>query len=271
MTARSTSSQPAKRPEGSSVVSVTLPRNLTPQQQLDALNRAQRQAEQRVRLGMQLFKSAEARLSAGQELVHQLREEQDALKAQMKEQVDKSIHSMTRDVDERTQSVEQRLDALTSKLEQAQHAWESSQQRVGEMMARCEAMLEQGRHLMLRASEIGQTRSAPPPHVTPTVNQRPDTNHQEPLDQSPPAQDQAPTTATDSPEFEQADDTPQSQMPSPERSEETKQMLNRLAVSLEPTQEVDSNGDSNGDSDATERPSENPVFSRIIDQLRETD
>lgn len=263
------------------MVSVTLPRNLTPQQQLDALNRAQRQAEQRVRLGMQLFKSAEARLGAGQELVHQLRAEQDELKAEMKQQIEQDLLNIKEHVTERTDSVEQRLEALSLKLQQAQEQWQGSQQRVGEMMARCEAMLEQGRHLMLRASQLQQAPPGSQPPASAT-NHKPDTTPHHAHPPTSKARDMATEPALEPPEpvksSEPQDPEPlQSRLPPKERSEQTRQMLTRLAISLQEAQEATQSDDASEiemtkptSPQPVESAKKNPVFSRVIDQLRES-
>ena len=129
------------------------PRSMSPQQQLESLRKAQRQAEQRVQLGMQLFKAAEARLSAGQDVVGQVRREQDALRDEMRREREEDASRYNKQLADVEQTTDARMAAVERQIARLQLDWQSTQDRLGEMMARCQAMLDQTRHLLSRAAQ----------------------------------------------------------------------------------------------------------------------
>lgn len=96
---------------------------LSEEQRADALRRVQSQAENRVKLGMQLFKSAEARLTAQADLARAVRSEQ----AQLGERVDQRLDALSteiqslRDTHQPAASPEllQRVDRLEHAVQQA--------------------------------------------------------------------------------------------------------------------------------------------------------
>ena len=67
--------------------------SLTPQQQAEALRRIQNQTEQRVKLGVQLFKAAEARVSQHQALLDRIRAEQEQFRARFTQDMVKSFQT----------------------------------------------------------------------------------------------------------------------------------------------------------------------------------
>jgi hypothetical protein len=118
---------------------------LPPHQHADALRRAAAVAEQRIKLGAQLFKAAEARVAQYQELVDEIKSQQEQMRQQMQEEVQTSlakyddlVGSIDDSFTERVHVLEDKIDSLTSK-------WEESQKRIEQMMHRAESMLDQGR------------------------------------------------------------------------------------------------------------------------------
>lgn len=130
------------------------PRTLTPSQQIEAVRRAQDRVEQRVKLGVQLFRSAEAHLTEQQDLLAQARQEQLNLRQQLEADVARSLRAYG----QRTQHMDDRLTDAIDKLEQRldvlQDRWQETEQRLEQMVRRSEKLLHQSRSLL----ETGQAR-----------------------------------------------------------------------------------------------------------------
>ena len=121
---------------------------LSPQQQMEALRKVQSQAEQRVKLGMQLFKAAEARVGEQRDVLSAIKVHQKQLQDHVSEDVAKTLQQYDQwmgKIDERfTQSMrdlEQRFDRLETSVN-------DSQQKIEKMMKRAESMLEQTRLIL---------------------------------------------------------------------------------------------------------------------------
>ena len=220
------------------------PRNLSPQQQLEALRRAQRQAEQRVRLGMQLFKAAEARLAAGQDVVGQVRREQDALRDEMHREREEETTNFNKRIAEVQQSTDTRLGAVERQLTKLQHEWSATQDRMGELVARCQAMLDQTRHLVGRA-EQSLRESVVAPSMVEDIPQDLLRNIPEEMPEGMPEK------------------MPQAKPIEPSKNTTAPAPL-KLADAIEASETSD-------ESAADDAPApKRPVFSQVIEQLRET-
>jgi len=156
----------------------TCPRvSLTPQQQLAATRRVQDQAEQRVKLGVQLFKAAEAHVANHQELVDGVRTEQKQLQQRLQEDVARSLHQYDQWVTQVDEGLTNRLHELEGKLDQLQRQWTETEKRIDGLMRRAETMFDQSRSLLQTAAP--QTRrvhvatAAKPDPAAPHDNARP--------------------------------------------------------------------------------------------------
>lgn len=132
----------------SKVAAPSAGRAASAQQQLDAARRAQDQAEQRVKLGVQLFKAAEAHVANHQELVSSVRAEQKELQQKLQEDVARSFQQYDRWVSEVDEGLTDRLHELEGKLDQLQQQWTETEKRIDGLMHRAEAMFDQSRNLL---------------------------------------------------------------------------------------------------------------------------
>ncbi|MFW6336868.1 MAG: hypothetical protein ACOC3G_07045, partial [Phycisphaeraceae bacterium] len=190
-----------------------LPRkNLTPEQQLEAIRKVQAQAEQRVKLGMQLFKAAEARMASQQDMVDKFRAEQNALRDQVQQDVAKTLQDYDQWVGRIDESFTHAIQRLEERLDGLDKSVAESDQRVEKMLERAEGMLEQTRYLLKKAkrtpAEASPTAAAPsvftqqappPPASSPESSEASPTVHAEPSATLPPVQGDA-----DSPSMEAA-------------------------------------------------------------------
>ena len=126
-----------------------LPRkHLSPEQQLEAVKKVQAQAEQRVKLGMQLFKAAEARLASQQEMVDKFRAEQNTLRDQIQQDVAKTLQDYDQWVGRIDESFTHAIQRLEERLDGLEKSVAESDQRVRKMLERAEGMIEQTRYLL---------------------------------------------------------------------------------------------------------------------------
>jgi hypothetical protein len=144
---------------------------LTPDQQLQALKRVQAQAEQRVKLGMQLFKAAEARLSTHTDVLGQIKTLQSQLREQVNQDVAKSLHEYDQWIGQIDESFTTAIRKLEEKVDAVQANIVSSESRVKHMLDRAEALLDQSRclseHNSLKAIDQPSPSAAPAPGQTP--------------------------------------------------------------------------------------------------------
>ena len=91
--------------------------SLSAQQQLDALRCVQNQAEQRVKLGMQLFKAAEARTSQYQAMLDQMKADQEALRTRMSQDMARSFQVYDKWVGQIDKTVTNTLGELEARIE----------------------------------------------------------------------------------------------------------------------------------------------------------
>ena len=132
-----------------------------PQRQLESLRQVQAQAEQRVQLGMQLFKAAEARVASQQAMIEAVRAEQDRLREQMHEDVTRSLHAYDQWVGQIDENFTHAIRALEHKVEAMQRQWQQTQGKVEGMMKRAEALLDQSRVMVAdSAAKLGPAAPA---------------------------------------------------------------------------------------------------------------
>lgn len=145
-----------------------LPRqSLTPKQQLEALQRLQDRAEQRVKLGVQLFKAAEAHVAGQQAQLGTLKAEHE----QLRERLEGDFKSSMESYDRWLAASEERTIARLGKIEQQMAALRedqaSSHQTITQLVKRAEAMLSQAKTLMSQAT-AAQATAAQAPAAEPT-------------------------------------------------------------------------------------------------------
>jgi len=210
---------------------------LTPQQQMEALKRVQGQAEQRVKLGMQLFKAAEARLSNHTDVLQQIKVLQDQLREQVNDDVAKSLHSYDQWIGQIDESFTNAIRQLEQKIDAVQANVVKSEGRIQEMLTRAEAMLDQSRYLVEKQSlnqpqapAQSQSQALPPAVITPAFPLK----ALETVPAAPPvAESQAipePSTISEPPTISES---PQKTEPSP-IVEQAKQAQAKLEKKIEP-------------------------------------
>ncbi len=146
---------------------------LTPEQQMQALKRVQAQAEQRVKLGMQLFKAAEARLSSQTDIVQQIKTLQKQLREQVNNDVAKSLHQYDQWIGQIDESFTTAIRKLEEKVDAVQANISKSEARMRDMLDRAEAMLDQSRCLLEQQSLKLPQMPNPTNHVAPPAAKPP--------------------------------------------------------------------------------------------------
>ena len=147
-----------KKPS-SSVLPGLPKRPLTARQQLEALQRVQSQAEQRVKLGVQLFKAAEARTSQYQTMLDQIKSEQDDFRTRFSQDMARSFEVYDKWLGQIDETLTDALGELESKLDKLRDDWDGKQDRAESLINRSEQMLEQSRDL-LRSTQDKLTEQA---------------------------------------------------------------------------------------------------------------
>ena len=119
-----------------------LPRSaLTPEQQLEAIRRTQAQAEQRVKLGVQLFKAAEARVAAQQDLLAEVRREQQGLREQVQQDVAKSLRSYDQWMGRIDESFTHAIDRLNQRVDRLEETVRQQADEAKSLIQRAEALM----------------------------------------------------------------------------------------------------------------------------------
>jgi hypothetical protein len=153
-------------------------RAMTPEQQLAALQKVQQQAEQRVKLGQQLFQAAEARLERHQDLLGQVRKEQDKLREEVREDVASSLQTydqwMGRIDEGFTKAMERisgRLDRVEQEVADARGAMEQMLTQAGELLQETHRLMEAVLGMPGPAEDGGTAASdlSTTPHKTPSI------------------------------------------------------------------------------------------------------
>ncbi len=122
-------------------------RPLSPEQQLEALRRIQAQADQRVKLGLQLFKAAEAHTSAHRQLLEEVKAEQSKFRTELQDDMSKSLESYDLAMEKLEDDLTGKLRALEDKIARLQDDWKNAQNKIEGMLARSASMIDQGRSL----------------------------------------------------------------------------------------------------------------------------
>ncbi len=148
-------------------------RPLDAQQQLEALRRAQAQAEQRVKLGVQLFKAAEARTAQHRDDVEQLRKQQDQLREQLQQDIARSFQSYDQWIAKVDDTLTNSLKSIEDRIEQLQSRWKDTEQRIATMIDRSQSLLSQSVDMM-QAPLPPQPMSTAPPAPLSQAPQVPD-------------------------------------------------------------------------------------------------
>lgn len=118
---------------------------MSSQEQLEAVEHVQNQADQRLQLGLKLFKAAEAHATKQQTLVDHFRHEQERLRDDVQRQVTSSLQSYDKWVGELNQGFTSSIKNLEERLDKLQDDWSGAQKRIEEMMKRSESLLERDR------------------------------------------------------------------------------------------------------------------------------
>ncbi|XAL99535.1 hypothetical protein OT109_18395 [Phycisphaeraceae bacterium D3-23] len=134
-------------------------RPLTPEQQLAAVNKVQQQADHRIKLGQQLFKAAEARLSQHHDLLEQVRAEQQGLREQVQDDVAKSLQSYDQWMGRIDEGFTQAIRRLDERIDQTQRDLTESRGQMQQMLAQVGAMMDQTQQLLSEA--FGEMPQAP--------------------------------------------------------------------------------------------------------------
>lgn len=132
------------------------PQTLSPQEQLDALRRVQAQAEQRVNLGVQFFKAAEARTDQFREMIEKIKGEQDQLREDLRNDMVRSLRGYDQWLGEIDQDLTAAIGTLEDRVNKLQQEWAQAQEKINALVGRSEAMFEQSRLL-------NEARTQPPP------------------------------------------------------------------------------------------------------------
>lgn len=153
---------------------------LTPEQQMQALKRVQAQAEQRVKLGMQLFKAAEARLSSQTDVLQQIKTLQQQLREQVNQDVAQTLHQYDQWIGQIDESFTTAIRKLEEKIDAVQANVANNEARMQQMLERAESMLDQSRCLIEQNSLKTPIPTHPPlkppaPSVSPVAPITPDT------------------------------------------------------------------------------------------------
>lgn len=167
---------------------------LTPEQQMQAIKRVQAQAEQRVKLGMQLFKAAEARLSGQTDVLQQIKTLQKQLKEQVNQDVAQTLHQYDQWIGQIDESFTTAIRKLEEKIDAVQANVTKSEANMRHMLERAEALLDQSRHLTEHISLKAATSA---PVVKPDTAQAPEPEMVKPIDI--PSEPVPPTPASQQP------------------------------------------------------------------------
>ncbi|MFI4861771.1 MAG: hypothetical protein ACIAXF_13955 [Phycisphaerales bacterium JB063] len=141
-------------------------RPMSPEQQLEAVNKVQQQADHRIKLGQQLFKAAEARLSQHHDLLEQVRAEQAALRERVQDDVAQSLQSYDQWMGRIDEGFTKALERLGDRIDQTERDLAESRGEMQQMLAQVSAMMEQTQRLLSEA--FGEEPDLPtdPPAVT---------------------------------------------------------------------------------------------------------
>lgn len=121
---------------------------LTPAQQMEALRRVQAQAEQRIKVGLQLFKAAEGHATHLHTDIQQLKDEQARLRKSLEEDVARSLQSYDQWVGRMDENFTKALRLLEDKMGAIERRFNETQIRMDRMLKRAETLLEQSTQML---------------------------------------------------------------------------------------------------------------------------
>ena len=121
---------------------------LSPAQQLEALRRVQMQAEQRLKLGSQLFKAAQAQTLQQRTLAEEMRRSQDGLREEMRQDATKTLHQCEQWMGAMDDRFTSRIRQLEDRIDVLHGQWTEAQQRIDGLMRRAETLLDQSRTML---------------------------------------------------------------------------------------------------------------------------
>lgn len=126
-----------------------LPRTgLTPQQQLEALARVQDQAEQRVRLGLQLFKAAEAHTASHQQILDEITAERQTFRDELSKDVTRRLHAFDQWIDQMDDTFTQSFINLEERIDAVEQRLGDQQRHLEKMVSQTQKMLDQATALL---------------------------------------------------------------------------------------------------------------------------
>jgi hypothetical protein len=126
-----------------------LPRGpLTPEQQLEALQRVQNQAEQRVKLGLQLFKAAEAHTLGYQKMIDTFKAEHETFRDELAQDVTRSLREFDQWIGTLDDTFTEAVLALETRLNNLEARLDAEQQKMESMLRRSEALLQQAQAML---------------------------------------------------------------------------------------------------------------------------
>lgn len=141
----------AKGPSPAELLAKMPRKPLTPEEQLAALDKVQSQATQRIKLGQQLFKAAEARLTQHQEVLDHIRNQQQELRDQVQADVAKSLQSYDQWMGQLDESFTGAIRELNDRLVKVEQQQQASRDEMQSMVARATALMEQTQQLLMDA------------------------------------------------------------------------------------------------------------------------
>jgi len=144
---------PAKpKPTAQAQVLAKVPRRtMTAEEQLAALAQVQKQAEQRVKLGQQLFKAAEQRLSGQGDILEQVKQEQDKLREQVQQDVAQSLQSYDQWMGRIDEGFTKAIAQLDERLDKVEHQMAGARGEMETMLEHAGSLLEQTQRLLSEA------------------------------------------------------------------------------------------------------------------------
>lgn len=116
-------------------------RSMSPDQQAEALRAAQARAEQRVKLGMQLFKAAESKLGQQSDLLERIKADQQKLREDVQDDVARTLQSYDQWMGQIDESFTTAVADLQSRLDHVEQSMESKLQEMRGLADRAETIL----------------------------------------------------------------------------------------------------------------------------------
>ena len=127
---------------------------MTKTEQKNALKNVQL-AEKRVKLGMELLKASENRISAQSHMLNQVRAEQKHLREQIQEDVTKSLQSYDQWMGQLDESFSKAIQMLEEKVDAVMGIWETKEKKLDDMIKRFERLHEQNHRVLFEIKARG--------------------------------------------------------------------------------------------------------------------